>query len=71
MGGMRHGVRWSRAVLALLAALALLFVSVAVSQAVPCHDPAGHQPFTMSTGTTFEAKAGGLRRPAATGGHRP
>jgi hypothetical protein len=30
MGGMRHGVRWSRAVLALLAALALLFVTAAV-----------------------------------------
>lgn len=53
MGGIRHRARWSRAVLALLAALALLVAPLAGAQAMPCHDPAGHQhaaPPSLSSG---------------------
>lgn len=43
MRGIRHRAPWSRAVLGLLAALALLFVPMAGAQAMPCHDPVGHR----------------------------
>lgn len=43
MRGIRHRAPWSRAVLGLLAALALLFGPMAGAQALPCHDPVGHR----------------------------